>query len=89
MLAFLVLKKLLLRSAINKLEETNNADNIRKLVDVLKKKGFKGEEVEIEKIAQNLYELGLFLVHLKVKEHSTKPKPQDSEGFEQIVREPP
>ena len=71
------------------MEQINNAEDIRKLVDVLKKKGLQGEEVEITKIAQNLYELGLFLVRLKVKEHSTKPKPQNLVGFEQIKREPP
>mgnify|MGYP001558538175 CR=1 FL=1 len=68
------------------MEEINNADNVRKLVDVLKKKGLRGEEIEIEKIAQNLYELGLFLVQLKVKQHSALSKLKD---VEQIKIEPP
>ncbi|HIH52513.1 MAG TPA: hypothetical protein HA284_03180 [Nanoarchaeota archaeon] len=66
-----------------------NQEGIQKLKDYLKKKGLKCSEEEIEKIAQNLYELGLFLVRLKVKEHSAQPKPQNTEVFEQIVREPP
>ncbi len=66
-----------------------NEQGIQKLKEFLKKKGLNGEEIEIEKIAQNLYELGLFLVRLKVKQHSKPPKPQDLEGFEQITREPP
>lgn len=66
-----------------------SAEGVKKIKELLKKKGSQGEEVEIEKIAQNLYELGLFLVRLKVKQHSKPPKPQNLEGFEQITREPP
>lgn len=65
-----------------------NEEGIQKLKEFLKKKCVKGEEVEIERIAQNLYELGLFLVRLKIKQHSKPPKPQNLEGFEQVVREP-
>jgi len=52
-----------------------NEEGIQKLKEFLKKKGLKCDEEEIERIAQNLYKLGLFLVRLKVKEHSAQPKP--------------
>ena len=63
-----------------------NEEGIQKLKEFLNKKGLKGEEIEIEKIAQNLYELGLFLVQLKVKQHSALSKLKD---VEQIKIEPP
>lgn len=52
-----------------------NEEGVQKLKEFLKRKGLGGEEVEIEKIAQNLYELGLFLVRLKIKQHSQSTKP--------------
>lgn len=63
----------------------DNAEGVQKLKEFLKKKGLQGEEVEIERIAQNLYELGLFLVRLKIKEHSKPSKTSNVEGFELVV----
>ena len=56
-----------------------NEEGIQKLKEFLNKKGLKGEEIEIEKIAQNLYELGLFLVRLKIKQHSQSTKFESTE----------
>lgn len=38
-----------------------NEEGIQKLKEFLKKKGLKYDELEIDEIAKNLYELGLFL----------------------------
>ena len=68
---------------------TENDEGVQKLKDFLKKKGLQLPNNEIEKISQNLYELGLFLVRLKIKQHPKPPKPQKAESFRQITREPP
>ena len=66
-----------------------NTEDVQKLKDFLKKKHPQLSEGEVEVKAQNLYELGLFLVRLKVKQHSKPSKSPKAEGFKQIVREPP
>lgn len=66
-----------------------NEEGVRRLGDFLKKKGFQLSEDEIERIAQNLYGLGLFLVRLKVKQHTKPLKPQNADGLEQITEKPP
>ena len=66
-----------------------NEEGVQKLKDFLGKKGFQLSKSEIERIAPNLYELGLFLVRLKVKQHAKPPKPQNAEGFELITEKPP
>lgn len=66
-----------------------NEKEVQKLKDFTKKRGIQLSDNEIEKIAPNLYELGLFLVRLRVKEHPKQSKPQNAEGFEEITREPP
>lgn len=45
-----------------------NEEGVRKLKELLKKKFPQLSDSEIEKIALNLYELGLFLVRKKLKE---------------------
>lgn len=47
-----------------------NEEAVQKLKDYLKKKGLQLPDNEIDKIAKNLFNLGLFLVRLKVKECS-------------------
>ncbi len=66
-----------------------NEEGVEKLKVYLRKKFPQLSDSEIEKIAPNLYELGLFLVRLKVKEHSKQSKPQNAEGFEHITEKPP
>lgn len=66
-----------------------NDEKVQKLKDFLKKKNPQLSNNEVEEISKNLYELGLFLVRLKLKQHSKPPKPDEARGFEQITREPP
>lgn len=56
-----------------------NEKEVQKLKDFIKS-GSQLSENEIEKIAQNLYDLGLFLVRLRVKQHVKPPKPQNTES---------
>ncbi len=53
----------------------NNEENVHKLKGFLKNKGFQLSDVELEKVVQNLYELGVFLVRLKIKQHTDKEEP--------------
>jgi len=57
---------------------------IQKIKDFLKKRGLNLSENEIEKYAQNLYQLGLFLVQLKIKQHSAL-----SRKIKDVDRPPP
>lgn len=66
-----------------------NEKEVQKLRDFIGKRGIQLSDNEIEKIAQNLYELGVFLVRLKVKQHSKQAKTPNARDFEQITREPP
>jgi len=59
-----------------------HTEEVQKIKDYLKKKGLQLSESETEKIAQNLYELGLFLMRLKIKQHSQSTKPVNLEAFE-------
>lgn len=43
--------------------------------NLLRKKEVCLDKKEIKKFATNLYEIGLFLVQLKIKQHSKQPKP--------------
>lgn len=45
-------------------------EGVRKLGEFIKKKFPEMCGGEIEKMARNLYDLGAFLVHLKIKQHS-------------------
>jgi len=63
-----------------------NEEEIHKLSDLLKKKFPQLNEDEINKISQNLFRLGLFLVELQIEKCS---KLKDLENFEQIKKEPP
>jgi hypothetical protein len=65
------------------------AEGIQKLKDILQKRSSDISDSEIEKQAQNLYELGLFFVRLKVKEHSASRIPWNSESLDQITENPP
>lgn len=60
-----------------------NEDGIRKLQDYLKNKKLSLKDSEIESVAQNLYELGLFLVRLQVKKHSKPQNAEDSNSYEE------
>lgn len=59
-----------------------HTEEVQKIKDYLKKKGLQLSESETEKIAQNLYELGLFLVRLKIKQHSQSTEPVNLGAFE-------
>jgi len=63
-----------------------NEKEVSELRNFLKKRDLKLSDDEIEKIAQNLYKLGVFLVELQIKNHS---KSKELENFEEIKREPP
>jgi hypothetical protein len=59
-----------------------NGEGFQKLKDFLQKKHPHLTEEEIEKYTSNLYELGLFLVRLKIEQHSKKPKFENPNDFE-------
>lgn len=56
-----------------------NEEGVQKLKDFLAKNNPQLTRSDVEKIALNLYELGVFLVHLKVKRHSELLKPKSKE----------
>lgn len=64
-------------------------ESVQKLKGYLKNKGFKLSDSEIDKIVQNLYELGLFLVRLKIKQHSQSTKPVNFKTSENTETNPP
>jgi flagellin-specific chaperone FliS len=66
---------------------SENREEIQKLENLIKKKGLKLSENKIEEISQNLYNIGLFLVHLKIK-HSEQAKQQSLEDSNQLPRKP-
>ena len=68
---------------------TEHGEEVQKIGELLKKRGIQLSDSEIEAIAQNLYELGLFLVRLKLKTHSKAASKPKADGFKQITREPP
>jgi len=62
---------------------------IQKLRDLLRKIAPQVSGADLEKIAQNLSELGLLLVRLRLKEHPRPPETQITEEFDQITSKPP
>ncbi len=68
---------------------TLNPETTEKITSLLLKVYPNLTREELDKIAQEFYELGLFFVRLKIKQHSKPPKPQNTEGFEQITEKPP
>ena len=67
----------------------DQVEAVTKIKDLLKKESPQLNNDKLENLAQNLYELGLFLVRLKIKQHSIPIKIEVSEEFEQITDEPP
>ena len=66
-----------------------NNEDVRKLQDLLRKKCPPLFDSEIEKVAQNLHELGLFLVRSRIKQHSEKPKQLNIENGVSLTDKPP
>ena len=60
-----------------------------KLQDFIKKKFPELKSEEIEKISNQLMELGTFLVRLCVKKYKEASAPKDEEGFSQPADKPP
>ncbi|OGI65876.1 hypothetical protein A2647_01555 [Candidatus Nomurabacteria bacterium RIFCSPHIGHO2_01_FULL_40_24b] len=58
-----------------------NAEEIQKIIQDLKRIKTKVPEQDLEKTAQNLYDLALFLVRLQIKQHLKPPKPQNAEDL--------
>jgi len=56
-----------------------NLKDIQKITDLLRKFQPHTSVEDLEKIAQDLLELGLFLVRLRVKEHSQSLKQEEIE----------
>ncbi len=63
------------KSGLSKVTKTvmlEKEEGVKKLKDLLKNKDSQISDSEAEKIAQNLYDLGLFLVHSKIKNINDK-----------------
>ena len=58
-----------------------NTEEIQKIIEHLKKVQSKVPEQDLEKTAQNLYDLALFLVRLQIKQHLKPPKQQNAEDL--------
>lgn len=61
-----------------------DSENIKKIIECLQKLQPKATEEELERTAQNLYQLGLFLVQAKLKKHSQSLQTQSTGNFEQV-----
>ena len=59
------------------------------LQDFIKKKFPQLNNEEIEKISNQLLELGFFMVRLQLKKHSKTEKSEDEENFNQTTFHPP
>lgn len=68
---------------------SENEEGIQQLAGFLRKKFPKLNNSEIEKIAPNLYSLGLFLVHLKIARLSKQAKTPNAGSPEHITEKPP
>jgi len=66
-----------------------NLKDIQKLIDQLRKLLPRSSEEDLVVTAQSLYELGKFLVQLRIKNHSNPPKTLPMEGFGEKTRNPP
>ncbi len=50
---------------------------IEKIIELLQQIEPEASKEELEAKAQNIWEIALFLVQLKLREHSKQPKPMD------------
>jgi len=65
-----------------------NLKEIKKIVELLRKLQPNTSEEELNKQSENLYQLGLFWIRLKIK-NSQSPKQKDLGVLEGIKKEPP
>ena len=63
-----------------------DTESLKKIIEALQRIQPEASEEQLGKIAKDLYEISLYLVHLKVKEHSKK---QDERDFTKLVEKPP
>lgn len=66
-----------------------NQAEVLKIQELLKKRFPKLNSEEIEKNANQLVELGTFIVRLQVKKHTAVPASKDGEGFSHPTDKPP
>lgn len=58
-----------------------NTEDVQKIITLIKRVPSQVPEQDLEKTAQNLYDLALFLVGLQIKQHLKPPKPENAEDL--------
>ena len=66
-----------------------SSTEIQKIIELLRKTSPSASEQELERTAQNLFDLATFLVRLRIKEYSEAPKPQCSDVLPEVTENPP